>query len=206
MTHTDPLFKEVYNEALLQEIEERFGAFSRHHKDLPISSQAMLYMLAKIKEKPRRGEVVMVVPNQVGHVWLHTKAFYPQGVYRLMTGGIDFGEVPHKALQREVHEETGFEVEIERCLAVITYTLSGAGERVPFASYIFLTSTTAGRPVPTDPNEAITDFWAVPPPRLFDAARQLRSLDGEFADWGAFRAVAHQVAGECLVNNLNEVG
>lgn len=196
---TDPLFAESYNEQLLQELEERFGAFHRHHADLPVSTEVMLNLMRKMTDKkPRRGEVVMVIPNEVGHIWLHTKAFYPAGVYRLMTGGLDPGETPHQALRREVLEETGFSVEINRCLAVITYTFSGAGQTLPFASYVFLTTPTGGFPRPTDPHETITDFQAVPAEGLLDAARQLRSLRGRFGDWGLFRAIGHEVAGQCL--------
>lgn len=147
----------------------------------------------------------MVIPNDQGRVWLHTKPFYPKGVYRLMTGGIGIGEKPHQTLKREVVEETGFKVDIDRCLAVITYTLSGADDSLSFASYAFLTTLTNGTPHPTDTNEAISDFRAVSPKGLLKAARRLRSIEGGFADWGIFRAIAHEVIGGILVTNSNEI-
>ena len=204
MKITDSLFEEVYNDKLLEELRKSFGPFHQRHVDQLISSKAMLQMVKKMREKPRRGEVVMVVPNKQGHLWLHTKAFYPKGIYRLMTGGIDGGETPHKALKREVKEETGFKVKIDRCLAVVTYTLSDGVNTVPFASYAFLTTPTKGTPQPIDPNEAITAFQAVPAEALFATAQQLRSIEGDFADWGLFRAIAHEVVGEVLAENSNE--
>lgn len=205
MIPTDPFFNEVYNEKQLKRLEKKFGPFRRHHLDLTVTTRIMLDMMFKTtRKKPRRGEVVMVIPNEQGHLWLHTKDFYPEGIYRLMTGGIDPGEKPDKSLLREVGEETGFAVKIDRCLAVITYTLTTAEGTLPFASYVFLTQPTAGQPCPTDPGERITHFKAVPAAELLTVAQSLRALPGPFQDWGIFRAIAHQVAYEAFNPSLGE--
>ena len=195
---TDPIFDQIYNDTLLAKLEKRFGPFQHRHFDLTASTRIMLSMMRKMEAKGRRGEVVMVVPNEQGHIWLHTKSFYPDEVYRLMTGGLEAGEQPHKALRREVEEETGFKTKIDRCLAVITYALSDNEVTLPFVSYVFLTTPTSGFPHPTDPEEAITTFRAVSVEELAEIAQQLRSLTGFFADWGVFRALAHEVAREQL--------
>jgi len=193
-TFSDRFFEEIYNQKLLGRIKKRFGAFGRHHVDLAVSSESMLDMMRKMRDKPRRGEVVMVIPNEQGQFWLHTKAFYPQGIYRLMTGGLESKEKPDEAFLREVAEETGVKTTIDRCLAVITYNLMAAEGVLPFASYLFMTAPTGGLPRPNDPKEAITHFRAVPVEMLPEVAHQLRSIPGPFADWGIFRAVAHEVA------------
>jgi 8-oxo-dGTP pyrophosphatase MutT (NUDIX family) len=193
-TSSDQFFEKVYNEKVLRRTEKRFGAFQSHHVDLTINSEAMLDMVRKMRVKPRRGEVVMVIPNEQGQFWLHTKSFYPQGIYRLMTGGLELKEKPDEAFLREVAEETGFKARIDRCLAVITYNLLADEGVLPFASYIFMTTPTQGLPRPTDPKEAITHFQAVPVELLPEVAHHLRSISGPFADWGIFRAVAHEVA------------
>lgn len=205
MILTDPFFNEVYNEKQLKRLQKKFGPFRRHYLGLAVTTQVMLDMMFKMtQKKPRRGEVVMVIPNEQGHVWLHTKDFYPEGVYRLMTGGIDPGEKPDKSLLREVKEETGFTVKIDRCLAVITYTLTAAEDTLPFASYVFLTRPVAGQPHPTDPGERITHFKAVPVAELLPVVHHLRALTGPFQDWGIFRAIAHQVTYEALNPSLGE--
>lgn len=189
----DPLFEKVYNEETVHKLSQRFGPFPQRHVELAVSTETMQNMIDKMATKPRRGEVVMVVPNEQGHIWLHAKAIYPAGVYRLMTGGVELGEAPEQAMLREVEEETGFKTKIDRCLAIITYTLSGNGLTVPFVSYVFLTTPTRGLPWPIDPGEAITEFRAIPVARLTETALKLRSLEGRFADWGIFRAIAHEV-------------
>mgnify|MGYP005866792095 FL=1 len=69
---------------------------------------------------------------------------------------------------------------------------------LPFVSYVFLTNPAVALPQPADPKEAITRFQAVAVAKLPAVARQLRSLAGEFADWGVFRAIAHEVAWQQL--------
>ena len=182
MLTTDPFFADVYNKKVLKDLEQRFGPTCYQHADLSISTEIMLGMVNKMKrKKPRRGEVVMVVPNEQGHIWLHTKSFYPQGAYRLMTGGLEPGEAPDEALRREVEEETGFKIKPKHCLAVITYSLSTKEVKLPFVSYVFATTPAKGQPHPTDSGEAIEHFQAVPAAALADTARQLRLLSGAFA-------------------------
>ncbi|HEX9926225.1 MAG TPA: NUDIX hydrolase [Anaerolineae bacterium] len=194
----DPVYQKIYNPKLLSDLTRRFGPFRQHHVDLFVSTEGLLTLMGKMKKKSRRSEVVMIVPNTDGKIWLHTKAFYPAGTYRLMSGGLEGAERPDRAFARELAEETGFKIKIDRCLAVITYTLTNPDVTLPFVSYAFLTAPTDGYPHPTDPNEAITDFRAVPVDELAEVARQLRSLSGEFAGWGDFRAVAHEVVWEVL--------
>jgi NAD+ diphosphatase len=195
---TDPIFDQAYNPTVLKKLEERFGPFLRQHVALTASTWVLTEMLDKMVRKSRRGEVVMVVPNNEGQIWLHTKSFYPAGVFRLMTGGVEAGEKPHKAMRREVEEETGFDPKIDRCLAVVTYDFSYNGATLPFVSYIFLTKPVSGVPQPIDPNEKITGFKAVSVDGLPAIARQLRHLEDIFADCGVFRAITHDLAWQQL--------
>jgi 8-oxo-dGTP pyrophosphatase MutT (NUDIX family) len=194
---TDPIFAKVYNPKILHRLEKRYGPFRLYHTEIAVPGDGVLRdMMGKINQKGRRAEVVMVLPNEQGEIWLHTKDFYPDGVYRLMTGGLEAGEKPDITLRREVFEETGFTVTIDRCLAVITYTFILTDHPVPFASYIFLTQPTSDLPHPTDSGERITHFKACPVAELPLVAQQLQALTGKFADWGLFRAVAHQLTYE----------
>jgi 8-oxo-dGTP pyrophosphatase MutT (NUDIX family) len=200
MPVTDAYFERVYNKRILRKLKNKFGSGEPHHVDLTFNTLGMLEMAAKVKQQQRRGEVVIVVPNKQGELWLHTKAFYPAGIYRLMTGGVEAGEKPHLALQREAREETGFKIKIDRCLAVITYTLRKSDEplAIPFVSYVFLTKPEKGQPRPLDPKENIAGFKAVSVSALKQVPHQLRSLEGKLGDWGKFRAVAHEVVGQVL--------
>jgi 8-oxo-dGTP pyrophosphatase MutT (NUDIX family) len=198
MPFTDPYFEQVYNQKLLDKLNKNFGPIHEYHFDLTITTKGMRELMAKMIEKNRRGEVVMVIPNQAGNILLHTKTFYSEQVYRLMSGGLNPGEPPHKALKREVYEETGFKAKIDRCLAVITYTLQSEQETLPFVSYVFLLKPVGDSPHPVDPTEAIASFKAVPVSALGEVAQKLRASPEDYRDWGRFRAVAHEVAQNLL--------
>jgi ADP-ribose pyrophosphatase YjhB (NUDIX family) len=165
----------------------------------------------------RWGEVVMVIRRaQDGLVWVMTKESFPQGLYSLPTGGIRHGEEVSAALWRELQEETGFEVQLQRFLAVIRYVpVLASGDRVlirpdmpdevlDFVSYVFLLEEMHGDSPVVTGGEKIAGFRAVWPEELLDIAQQWRRLSGsseEFHDltaWGRFRSLAHQVVGEAL--------
>lgn len=193
----DPLLEKIYNSKIVASLEEKFGPVEVHRQQLYATTAALQRQITEMVtgESPRRGEVIMVIPDENERVWLHTKQQYPTGVYRLMSGGINPLESPLAALRRETLEETGFTVEVERCLGVLLYQLSGEGcPTMPFVSYIFLTTPTTGKPHPTDPNESFTGFQKVEPAKLADVAEKLRSIEGDFKDWGRFRATAHDIA------------
>jgi 8-oxo-dGTP pyrophosphatase MutT (NUDIX family) len=200
MQLSDDLFDQVYNPHLLAEIEQEFGPFAQQHVDLHINTEAMRTMVGQMRRSgnPRRAEVVLVVPDDLGDIWLHTKHFYPPDTYRLMTGGIDFGEKPAAAALREAKEETGFALTLTRCLGVITCRFFDGAEPMPFASYLFLTTPGQGQPQPVDESENIAGFVAVSPAELKKTARQLESLAGRFTDWGRFRAISHDLAAAAL--------
>ncbi len=157
----------------------------------------------------RWGEVVMVIRRALdGLVWVMTKEGFPQGLYSLPTGGIQHHEPVSAALWRELREETSFEAQLQRFMAVIRYVpvlAPGDPQEVPgFVSYVFLLEEMSGHDPVVTSGEKILDFKAVAPGELLNIARQWRELSGssdEFHDltaWGRFRSLAHQVVGEDL--------
>lgn len=148
--------------------------------------------------RKRRAEVVMVVRTLDGRFVIHTKSFYPSGIYRLMTGGIKLGEDLEAAARREALEEIGHDVTIERFLAVQHHTFVCGQECLSFTSYLFL-MLAEDRPLQaTDTTEDIADYRTVPLVGLIQVADQLERLPPDWIDWGRFRASAHRLAVETL--------
>ncbi|MHB1293715.1 MAG: NUDIX hydrolase [Anaerolineae bacterium] len=150
--------------------------------------------------RKRAAEVVMVVRRKNGRYLVHTKGFYPQGVYRLLTGGIEPGEDLLKAVQRETREETGLEVSTERFLAVLHNRFVCGDEAVTFTSYLFLLQELDGVLGSHDDKESITGFREVDRTGLLALADALEALEPDWADWGRFRATAHRLAAELLAD------
>ncbi len=157
----------------------------------------------------RPGEVILVIRRDVGDVLLHTKAFYPSGSWRMLTGGIDGDEPLEAAVSRELAEETGFNASQPRYIGRLRYTFSHNGDQIHFVSYAFIINVGASLvPRPEDDAEQITAFRWTSAEGLSDIAADLGSLEGEWADWGRFRAVAHDAVSKVLPaqHGRDEVG
>ncbi len=145
-----------------------------------------------------RGEVIMVIVRPNGQVLLHTKDFYPQGVYRLLSGRVLWTDDVEQTLGREVAEETNLDTSVERFLGLIEYEFRCLERTVPFVSYIFELHERGGKLCCLDRGEGITDFREAPISELSLIAAQLENLESGWNDWGQFRAVAHHMVGELL--------
>lgn len=147
-------------------------------------------------KSPRTGEVALVVLRKGGKVLLNTKDFYPDGAFRIPTGGIKPGESVEAALLRETREETNLDVEVARFLAVITYHTPE--RRKAFTTYAFLLRELGGELKTNDPDERISGWREVDASELKGVAERLAGLAGEWRGWGVFRSVLHRVVGELL--------
>ncbi len=145
----------------------------------------------------RRGEVIFVV-ERTGGLILHSKDTYPPGTYRLPSGGVGWGESVLSALHREVREEMGLEIEVERFLGLLEYEIRCKEEMLPFVSYVFLVRGGKGELIPQDEEEHITSFRQVPAAELAEVADSLRGIEEDWRDWGEFRALAHDLVVETI--------
>ncbi len=171
-----------------------------------------------ITRSDRFGEVALVIRRPSGSILLSTKDFYPPGAFRIPTGGISHGERIRDALLREAHEETGLDVEIERFLAWIDYEAdrgSAAADPPPtlFHTFAFLLGERGGTLGSLDPAERILAYEEIPPGEPRSVADRLEAvtsrpsaeLGGDWADWGAFRAVVHRAVADALAHEGEQV-
>lgn len=177
----------------LAALTARYGPLVQQHHRISMQRESLDNYRRQLAR--RRGEILLVLCRPTGEVLLHTKHFYPPGVYRLLTGGIDHGEPVADAWHRELWEETQLRASGERLLGVVSYEFFGEGRSVPFVSYIFQLDGILAEPVPLDESEGISGFRWIPRAGLAEVAAQLNGLDRvspETGDWGRFRAIAHE--------------
>ena len=178
------------NQRELRALSRKFGA--PRHAELRLDSWPM----PRAARGDRRGEVIFAIRNPRGRILLHTKSFYPKGVYRLPGGGIHWDEDVEDALYREVAEETGLPVEVDRFVGLIQNEVRR--QMKTFASYVFLLHTEKLVPRVQDPKERISGFKQVSAAGLRAASRRLQKLSDDWDVWGKFRARAHELVLEAL--------
>ena len=176
----------------ISSLSTRYGAPRRVIQDLPTGTFSPL-------STGRTAEVAMVVLRKNGRLLLNTKEFYPQGTFRIPTGGVKQGESVEAALTREVGEETNLNVEVMRFLCLITYNAPERAE--PFTTYAFQLSERSGELRVNDPKERISAWQEVEPEALRDVADRLAGLDGEWRAWGIFRSTVHRVVADLLTED-----
>ncbi|NLX35772.1 MAG: NUDIX hydrolase [Chloroflexi bacterium] len=176
----------------------RYGAPVERIERYEVSPETMQYW--RLVTRKRTAEVIMALRRPDGTFAVQTKSFYPEGVYRLMTGGVKDGEDLIEAVRRECWEETGQQVTVERFLATIEsrFERDGDGEVIPFTSYLFLLSDDGGELQPADESEDISDYQFVTLAEVLAVADELSSLDPAWNDWGRFRAAPHRLLVELL--------
>lgn len=153
-------------------------------------------VFAPSRERKRVAEVVILLRLRNGRYLVHTKRFYPEGIYRLLSGGIKADEGLVTAVRRETKEETGLDVRVERFLGILRHRFVWQGGSLSFTSYLFAVAETGGTLQFNDPGEEITGFREVSLAEIAGIADQLESLPPAWNDWGRFRALAHRLVVE----------
>lgn len=180
---------------------ERFGKPIVWERSWDVSAETLAYWQGL--EDRRTAEVVLLIRRPNGRYLLHTKAFYPPGVFRLLSGGIHPGEDIIDAALREAYEETGLEIEVERFIGVLCQRfIHNVGEFL-FTSFVFEAAEVGGQLATPDDDEEITGYREITAEELEEVARTLESLPPAWQDWGRFRAAAHRLAAQVLCDRGN---
>ena len=169
---------------------ERYGDPIRDIVQIPLA-MPVLGQAGLSGSSSRKAEVVLIVPRAQDRVLIHTKSFYPSGVWRLPTGGIEPGERIEEAVLREAQEETGQALRPVRFLFRITYRWQGAGRG--FDSHGFIMDEALGEIRDQEPAERIAAFRDASREEIDRIAAHLESLSGSWRSWGLFRARPHRL-------------
>lgn len=193
-----PNSRPMVSEREVEDLAALYGRPVRQH--FAIDLDDYLLDMRTRRRGDRRAEVLFAVTRPSGRVLIHSKPRYPQGLFRLFTGGINPDEPVADALFREVAEETGLVCRVERFLAVCTYAFHHPDPMrcYGFASYMFhLVTESEDAPCPRDLTE-IGQIGEIALEGLPAIASHLRSLQGSRTAWGLWRAIGHDIVHEQL--------
>ncbi len=178
------------------EFSEQIHALTKQFGE-PVLYHAILPDNRNIHRSTRIAEVCMVVRNIEGKIYLMRKPFYPVGVFRIHTGGIEKNETILEAFHRELYEETGLREPQPHFAAAISYSVS-PDSAPTFFTFVFITNPTEQGLVAHDEKEQIEAMRLIDIQDLPNLADQLahlgmqynEELDSDMHSWGIFRSVA----------------
>jgi ADP-ribose pyrophosphatase YjhB (NUDIX family) len=182
-----------------RELEQLAAAYGQPEiRVIEIEGDEYLFSTRLHRSKSRRGEVVLAIERPGRCVLLHRKGWYEPGVYRLLSGGIDWDEAVETTLARELEEETELTLDTTHFLGLLDCHIYYASQEVSFPSYVFHLPCTKGVLRLPQTAEDITEFRDVPIADLPSVAEDLRHVPPPRAGWGRWRAVAHDFVYEML--------
>jgi len=153
--------------------------------DIEIETQEFFeYVNSKINVD-RVGEVVFAVKDG-DSILLVRQGEYPQGLYRVPSGGIGIGENVIDALKREVKEELAIEVQKFYLIGVIEYNLFYKDKSYKFFSFVFLIEGYKKDSFAKTDGE-ISEVLPVKIPKIKDYCDIIERQNGFWKDWGSLR-------------------
>lgn len=157
--------------------------------------------MKKSIETDRRGEVAFCVSRPNGKIITVTCTEYPEGIFRIPTGGVGHKEDILEAVFRETKEELGLETKIQGFLGVLKIKFVYQKDSCMFYSYLFLLNEVSGRLLMDATDNEVSEVKEVDIKGLEEIANKLSSIEGKWADWGKFRFVTTNA----YINYLKEI-
>ncbi|GAB4313681.1 MAG: hypothetical protein Kow0074_00320 [Candidatus Zixiibacteriota bacterium] len=121
------------------------------------------YGIIKASQKHGRRHDITLYIECDGHIAVIAKPFYPDGLYRAPSGGLQPGESLEDGAQREAREETGLPITLRQYLlrTNVIFRSSTFGD-IEWHSHIFTATTSQTDIAHTDFNEIREARWAAP--------------------------------------------
>ena len=152
-----------------------------------IESEEFFRDIKNFVKKDRRGEVVFAVERPNGKIVAITCTEYPEGIYRIPTGGINHNEDILKSLYREINEELGVIVELVNFIGVLKQCFKYNEEEIYFYSYLFHLKEIGGRILIDALEDEVSDIMECTKEDLLMLCDRLKNIDESRLDWGKFR-------------------
>lgn len=177
-----------FNEDEFNKICEKFNVKPYAEEiNINYTNSSFFNKVKKSVDNDRRGEVVFCVIRPNGNIITVTCEEYPQGIFRIPTGGIGHNEDIVKAVFRETREELGIDVEITDFIGVLKLKFIHGTESVMFYSYLFVLKETGGRLLVDASDDEISEIKEVNIEELEIVVNSLNNIQGRWRDWGKFR-------------------
>jgi 8-oxo-dGTP pyrophosphatase MutT (NUDIX family) len=122
---------------MIEEMAEAYGTPARRNFDIPTSDKEHDFI--RSTQKNGRNHDVTLYVRKGDKFIVNAKHFYPPGLYRAPSGGLQPGEDFHAGIAREMAEEIGCEITIDRFLLYNSVAFrKDDGDAIAWRSFVFL--------------------------------------------------------------------
>jgi 8-oxo-dGTP pyrophosphatase MutT (NUDIX family) len=151
----------------------------------------------------RKQHALILLQNDKGNFLLGMKKIYPEGIFRMVGGGMEPDEPPYKGAQRELEEETGLKAGIHEVYHLSTVLAqideTSTGESVEFVTHLFYYNCGNQKLKPSDDLDGIKEVTRTELEALIERYLELpKTIDPNkgFAwyDYGQLYSQIHQIA------------
>lgn len=179
---------EVFNQIDTSAILQRLGPDAWVKDiDFAFAQERFFYRTRELVKHDRMGEVVFAVERPNGRFICVRSKEYPEGVFRIPTGGVGHREDILEAVTREVGEELGLTASVERFLGINRVRMTYGNEALFFYSFFFHLKERGGNLLVDATDQEVSEVCEAGEEELHGFAHTLLGLDAEWRDWGHFR-------------------
>jgi len=140
--------------------ETRYGKPAEWSHVQPISEEDQ-NVISHSQRHGRQHDITLYIEGD-GKIAVVAKPFYPPGLYRAPSGGLDPDEDLESGAMREGHEETGLTVRLEKYLLRAHVRFTCRLGDIEWHTHVFTASTPDRKIAPTDHHEIREARWADP--------------------------------------------
>ncbi len=139
-------------------------------------------LVKRTESKGRLHDITCFIQQDDGYVVIQKHQYARSGIYRAPSGGANTGESLREAATREMYEETGLIIELERFVLDLHLDVICNDRTIPWRTFVFLASSTGGEMKPIDTHE-IFDIKVLTRDYILGPINQLMEDSG----WGGFK-------------------
>ena len=140
-----------YLKSQIPRMEKLYGVPVYKTFTQPMTERDMAVVTGSMKNG-RAHDITLYIRKNESYIFI-AKHFYPQGLYRAPSGGVNLNEDFIIGAKREALEETGTEIELAKYIMRIDVRFESEDQHVDWTSHIFTADYIKGDIIPQDENE-----------------------------------------------------
>lgn len=138
-------------------------------------------LVKRTESKGRLHDITCFIRQDDGFVVIQKHQYARSGIYRAPSGGAKTGESLYDAAIREMYEETGLTIQLERFVLDMHLDVKCEDRTIPWRSLVFLATPIEGNMKPVDTREIFDVKVMTRQEMLSDVDRLMRE-----SGWGGF--------------------